>query len=277
MFKRIIGFILFVGLMILLVFYITSEHEVEPMVADFPKIIAHRGANDRFNESTISAYKIAAEDGVDALEIDLRMTADGSLVAMHDKTIDRTTNGTGEVSNFDLKEIKEIPTVDVFGNQSTVEEIPMLKEILDTFKDSEYYYIETRLVNDRLVMEVPLVELLNKYDLIAKDLVTIQSFSEESLEKIHELAPEVPLTLLFGKGKFSLKVAKSVDYPFIGMEASDVTLKNVNELHRQGKEVHVFFNDMKSEKAEQERVKLLHVDGYFTNDIRFTKQLLWEE
>eukprot|EP00130_Batrachochytrium_dendrobatidis_P008519 XP_006683394.1 hypothetical protein BATDEDRAFT_28907 [Batrachochytrium dendrobatidis JAM81] len=275
--KKIIGFTLFIGIVILLVFYISGGREVEPMIADFPKIIAHRGANDRFNESTISAYKIAAEDGVDALEIDLRMTEDGSLVAMHDNSIDRTTNGTGEVSNFALKEIKDIPTIDVFSNQSTVEEIPTLKEILDTFTDTEHYYIETRLVNDALAMEELLVQQLNEYDLLAKDLVTIQSFSQESLERIHELAPEVPLTLLFGKGKFNLKEAKMADYPFIGMEASDVTLKNVNELHRHGKEVHVFFNDLESEKKEQERVKLLNVDGYFTNDIRFTKELLQVE
>ncbi|WP_162800288.1 glycerophosphodiester phosphodiesterase [Oceanobacillus zhaokaii] len=244
------------------------------MVADFPKIIAHRGANDRFNESTISAYKIAANDDVDALEVDLRMTKDGSLVAMHDKTIDRTTNGTGEVSHYNLEEIKEIPTIEVFSNQSTVAVIPTLKEILDTFTDTEHYYIETRLVNDVLAMEESLVQLLNEYDLIEKKLVTIQSFSQDSLERIHELAPEVPLTLLFGKGKFSLKEAKMADYPFIGMEASDVTLKNVNELHRQGKEVHVFFNDLETEKKEQERVKLLNVDGYFTNDIGFTKKIL---
>jgi len=51
-------------------------------------------------------------------------------------------------------------------------------------------------------------------------------------------------------------------------------MKNVNELHRQGKEVHVFFNDKETQKEEQERVYMLNVDGYFTDDIRFTKELL---
>ncbi|WP_147294836.1 glycerophosphodiester phosphodiesterase [Oceanobacillus chungangensis] len=273
--KKVIGFILFIGITNLLIYYVYSEREVEPMVADFPKIIAHRGAMDRFNESTISAYKIAAEDGVDALEIDLRMTEDGTLIAMHDKTIDRTTNSTGEVSNYKLNEIKGILTIDVFSNQ--VEEIPTLKEILDTFRDSEHYYIETRLVHDELAMEETLVQMLNEYDLIEKDLVTIQSFSQKSLEKIEELVPGVQLTLLFGKEKFNLKQAIREDYPFIGMEASDVTTKNVNALHRQGKEVHVFFNDLETERKEQERVKLLNVDGYFTNDIQFTKELLQVE
>ncbi|WP_157087739.1 PI-PLC domain-containing protein [Oceanobacillus damuensis] len=72
----------------------------------------------------------------------------------------------------------------------------------------------------------------------------------------------------------TLKQAKSVAYPIIGIEASDVTLKNVNELHRHGKEVHVFFTDRSKQKEEQERVAAYNVDGYFTDDIAFTKQLL---
>ncbi|MCF3942827.1 hypothetical protein [Oceanobacillus alkalisoli] len=51
-------------------------------------------------------------------------------------------------------------------------------------------------------------------------------------------------------------------------------MKSVNELHRQGKEVHVFFNDEVTTRKEQERVYELNVDGYFTDDIRFTQELL---
>ncbi|MBU5595102.1 glycerophosphodiester phosphodiesterase [Amphibacillus sp. MSJ-3] len=254
-----------------------SEIEPEPAIVDSPKVIAHRGANDRFNESTITAYKIAAKDDVDALEIDLRMTADGVLIAMHDETIDRTTNGRGSVSDYSLEEIKEFQTVGTFDQKRIIEEIPTLREIIETFKNTEHYYIETRLVNGELLMEEPLIEGLLEYDLISQNLVTIQSFSEESLTKIQALAPEVPLTLLFGKGKFDLKKAKTSDYPIIGIEASDITLRIVNELHRQGKEIHVFFNDRSTEREEQRRVYDLNVDGYFTNDIRFTQDLLKQD
>ncbi|WP_245183622.1 glycerophosphodiester phosphodiesterase [Lentibacillus salicampi] len=239
-----------------------------------PKIIAHRGANDRMNESTISAYEIAAEDGVDALEIDLRMTEDGLLVAMHDETINRTTNGTGKVADYTLEELRHFQTIEVFSNEINTEPIPVFKEIIDTFTDTEHYYIETRLVNGKAVMEEPLILLLHEYNLIEKDLVTIQSFSQKSLEKIKALEPSIPLTLLFSKGNFNLNDALSADYPIIGMEATDVTMKRVNELHRQGKEVHVFFNNMETQKEEQKRVKALNVDGYFTDDISFTKGLL---
>lgn len=250
------------------VLYVTQS------IVEFPKIIAHRGANDRVNEETILAYKVAAQDGVDALEIDLRMTKDGSLIAMHDKTIDRTTSGNGEVIDYSLEEIKSIPTIGVYNGQTLSEEIPTLDEIIATFNDTEHYYIETRLVNGELEMEDALIKLLKENNLISKGLVTIQSFSRQSLNKIHELEPEVPLTLLYSKGDFDLKDALLSPYPFIGIESTDVKLDVVNELHQNGKEVHVYFTDKETQKNEQERVKAFNVDGYFTDYIEYTKELL---
>ncbi|WP_400246786.1 glycerophosphodiester phosphodiesterase [Niallia sp. JL1B1071] len=239
-----------------------------------PRVIAHRGANEWYNESTITAYQIAAESGVDSLEIDLRMTRDGELIAMHDETIDRTTNGKGRVSDYTLKEIKTFRTLESNHSKVVTEEIPTLKEIIETFRDSQSYYIETRLVNGELAMEEKLIQLLEKYQLLEKNLVTIQSFSEESLLKIKELAPHTELALLFRKGSFSLEKASKVDFPIIGIESTDVTQKIVNELHKKGKEVHVYFIDRQTQKEEQERVMEYQVDGYFTDYIHFTKEIL---
>lgn len=239
-----------------------------------PRIIAHRGANEFFNESTIPAYKIAAETGVDSLEIDLRMTKDGQLIAMHDETIDRTTNGKGRVSDYLLEELKEFSTIEQMKGSIVTEEIPTLIEILDTFGDTQKYYIETRLVDGKLAMEESLISLLKEYNLIDKNLVTIQSFSESSLMEIRELSPDTELALLFKKGSFSLKKARAVDYPIIGIESTDVTREIVWKLHQQGKEVHVFFVDQATQKTEQERVLRYGVDGFFTDYIRYTKDIL---
>lgn len=275
LYKKITILSLLILIVSLVSWFALGEMESAPSsIVDSPKIIAHRGANDQFNESTIPAYQIAAEQGVDALEIDLRMTADGKLIAMHDESLDRTTTGTGNVSDYTRSEIKSFTTVEVFNNQTIKEEIPTVEEIINVFSDTEHYYIETRLVDGEAVMEEPFIELLNKHEIITKGLITIQSFSQTSLERIRELAPEIPLTLLFGKGKFNLREALSVDYPYIGMESTDVNVESVNQLHSQGKEVHVFFTDMHTQKKEQERVNDLGVDGYFTDDIAFTKQLL---
>ncbi|MFJ8237343.1 glycerophosphodiester phosphodiesterase [Ureibacillus sp. NPDC094379] len=261
----LIGAILFLG---------SREIEAEPAIVTSPKIFAHRGANDRFNESTLSSYEIAANDQVDALELDLRMTKDGVLIVMHDETIDRTTNGSGKVNDLTIEEIKSFLTVGEFNKKVLKEEIPTLEEVLKRFGSTQNYYIETRLVNGETIMERPMIELLNTYQLIVNNKVLIQSFSEESLEKVSNLAPQVPLTLLFKKGKFDLEKALTVPYQAVGIESSDVTINIVNELHKAGKEIHVFFNNPKTMFNEQKRMKELNIDGYFTNNITYTKELL---
>ena len=263
-----------IGCVVTVLLFACNDSVINPSLMDKPRIIAHRGANEWYNESTIPAYKMAAEDGVDSLEMDLRMTKDGELVVMHDETLNRTTNGRGKVSDYTLAELKKLKTIECREEKIIFEGIPTLKEILETFQDKEKYYIETRLVDEKLLMEEKLISLLNEYKLIEKQLVTIQSFSEKSLMKIKRLAPHVELALLFRKGSFSLTKAETADFPIIGIESSDVTHKIVETLHNQGKEVHVFFYDKKTQKAEQERVKKFGVDGYFTDYIHFTKKIL---
>lgn len=253
-----------------------SKPVAEPGIVASPKIFAHRGAIDQFNESTITSYKIASKQNVDALELDLRMTKDNVLIVMHDETIDRTTNGTGRVSDLSLREIKSNVTLGQYNGEITMEEIPTLSEVLQTFGNKQKYYIETRLVYGETVMEEVLVQLLSDHHLLDKEKVAIQSFSERSLEKMAVLAPDLRLTLLFKKGEFDLEKALAVDFPVIGMESTDATVDGVNALHRQGKEVHVFFNDLETMEEQQEKMKELNIDGYFTDNISFTKRLLSE-
>jgi len=254
-----------------------TEQNVEPVKAGESMIIAHRGASDRFNEHTLTAYKIASDDDVDYIEIDLRMTKDGELVAMHDDTINRTTNETGKVSDYTLEELKRIHTISNHDLQNEEEEIPSLQEIFDALSETENFYIETRLVNNQLAMEEKLIELLKAYNLLDNKRVIIQSFSTKSLEKVHSLAPAIPLTLLFKKGEFDVEKAISSNYPIIGIESSDVTRRVVEELHTSGKKVHVFFTNRKTQKIEQKRMKQLQVDGYFTDYILYTKKILQEQ
>ncbi len=257
-----------------IVFFGTRQSEAVPGIVDTPKIFAHRGAVNSFNESTITSYEIAAKNNVDALEIDLRMTKDYVLIVMHDETIDRTTNGVGRVNDLTLKEIKKYETIDEYNGKSTREAIPTLEEVFQRFGDTQKYYIETRLVNGETIMEESLVKLLARYNLLEKNKVAIQSFSEKSLKRITELAPNLRCTLLFKKGNFDLKKALTVDFPVIGLESSDASVRIINTLHKQGKEVHVFFNNEKTMKEEQKEMKALNVDGFFTDNISFTKKLL---
>lgn len=233
-------------------------------------IIAHRGAVDQFNENTIEAYEQSIIDGADWIEIDLRMTSDGILIPMHDVDIDRTTTGTGEVNDLTWEQISRFQTVE----NNYLAPIPSLEEVFQTFGKNMNYYIETRLVNGQPLMELKLVLLLKKYDLLSNGHITIASFDKQSLIKVNEIEQSIPLILLYRNGDFSLEDAINNNYEVIGLESKVVTNEVVKKLHDAGKKVHVYFNTPNIEKNEQRRMQTLLIDGYITNDVGYTRNLL---
>ena len=96
---------------------------------DYVFVIAHRGDWRNAPENSIQAIKNCIAMGVDAVEIDIAETKDGHLIIMHDKMLDRTTNGKGEVKNKTLEEIKQLVLKDGLGRK-TAHKIPTLKEAL---------------------------------------------------------------------------------------------------------------------------------------------------
>lgn len=74
------------------------------MFADLPRptVFAHRGASAQAPENTLAAFKLAADQGADAIEFDVKLSADGQVVAHHDPTLDRTTTGNGKVGDYSL-------------------------------------------------------------------------------------------------------------------------------------------------------------------------------
>ncbi|GAA2427985.1 glycerophosphodiester phosphodiesterase [Streptomyces glaucus] len=79
------------------------------------QVVAHRGASEEAPEHTLAAYRKAIEDGADALECDVRLTADGHLVCVHDRRVNRTSNGRGAVSALELAELAALD----FGSWKT--------------------------------------------------------------------------------------------------------------------------------------------------------------
>src|SRR3989337_2901933 len=71
-----------------------------------PLVIAHRGANAYAPENTLAAFRLAGDQGADAIEFDVRATADGHLVVIHDASLARTTDGEGEIGALTLAEVR---------------------------------------------------------------------------------------------------------------------------------------------------------------------------
>src|ERR1700709_301423 len=73
-----------------------------------PFVVAHRGASGERPEHTLAAYELALQEGADGVECDVRLTRDGHLVCVHDRKVDRTSNGSGPVSEMTLTQLREL-------------------------------------------------------------------------------------------------------------------------------------------------------------------------
>ncbi|MCQ6530305.1 glycerophosphodiester phosphodiesterase [Bacillus mycoides] len=237
------------------------------------KNIAHRGASAYAPEHTLEAYQLGQQLKGDYIEIDLQMTKDGHLVAMHDETLNRTTNGTGFVKDHTLDEIKQLNAGSFFNkkhpNLAKKEfedtKVPILEEIIETFGHNANYYIETKSPDEYPGMEEKLLEIINHYQI--NDKVIIQSFSEESLRKIHSLNDNIPLVQLLSYKKAvqltDSEIEKYKTYCIgLGMNYKYIDAAYVKKIKNYGLEVHPF-----TVNNEKDMKKLLSwgIDGMFTN------------
>ncbi|MDF3550610.1 glycerophosphodiester phosphodiesterase [Bacillus cereus] len=241
--------------------------------ANHIKNIAHRGASAYAPEHTIAAYKLGQQLKGDYIEIDLQMTKDGHLVAMHDETVNRTTNGTGLVKEHTLEEIKKLNAGSFFNEKHPSlakkdfedAKVPTLEEIIETFGNGENYYIETKSPDEYAGMEEKLLEIIKHYEI--SDNVIIQSFSEESLQKIHSLDVTLPLVQLLPYKKAvqltELEIKKYKTYCIgLGMNYKYIDSAYVKRIKKHGLEVHPFTVD---NEKDMKKLLLWGVDGMFTN------------
>lgn len=99
-------------------------------------VVAHRGMVSGFPENTLAAYRQAIVMGFSAIEIDLRATADGHIIVMHDDTVDRTTSGCGKVSELTLADIRSLDAGSHAGPQFADQKVPTFEEVLETVRGS---------------------------------------------------------------------------------------------------------------------------------------------
>jgi glycerophosphoryl diester phosphodiesterase len=252
--------------------------------------IGHRGASAYAPEHTFAAYDLALEQGADYIEIDLQMTADGVLVALHDKTLNRTANAPegvperfcrGLVSKKTLEQIKMCDAGSWFGPEYAGLEdplrIPTLDEIFHYYEEERdidpNYYIETKNPDAAPGMEDELLRLMGEYGLIDPAAenwrVLIQSFSAESLMTIHESesGSSLPLIQLFWAGT-SKSIQRDLDavseYAVgIGPYKQDVDAALVEAAHEHCLAVHPYTVNT---EEEMEALIALGVDGMFTNN-----------
>jgi len=256
-----------------------------PPGMDRPLVIAHRGASDEEPEHTLGAYRKAFQHGADGVECDVRLTADHHLVCVHDRKVDRTSDGEGVVSALELARLEEFDwaswkTADRPGDTESPESDPerghllTLRRLLDTLVDTGQEVVTlietkhpTRHGND---VENTLVQVLRMFDLDDGDRpgrphVRMMSFSNRALQRVHKLAPRLPLVYLVDATLPALTWDGSLPKN-VGAVGLDVRMlrrpKVVQAYQRRGHQVYVWTVD---HHDEVDRCLELGVDVIITN------------
>jgi glycerophosphoryl diester phosphodiesterase len=151
--------------------------------------IAHRGASGHAPENTMAAFRRAVELGARFVETDLQITRDARVVAIHDFTLDRTTNGKGQVHLLSLGEIRALDAGAWFGGRDgetfAGERVPTLKQILDFAKEHDViFYLEIK-SGPAWGIEHAVVAALRDQNASAR--VVILSFDPATLDSVHRL------------------------------------------------------------------------------------------
>lgn len=155
-------------------------------------VIAHRGASAAAPENTLAAIREAVRVGADAVEIDVRMSADGQVVVMHDARVDRTTNGRGRVERMSLEQIRRLDAGSWFGSRFSGESVPTLSEVLRVLEPHEtLLIIEFKVGGTRAPgIEAKVVSAVRESAMSGRTIV--KAFDLGILERLAELAPQLP-------------------------------------------------------------------------------------
>ena len=231
-----------------------------------PIIFAHRGASAHAPENTLAAFELALAQGADAIELDAKLSADGSVVVIHDPTVDRTTNGHGKVKDLSLADFRALDAGSSFSKHFETEKIPLLEEVFDALGKRLFINVELTNYNtprDHLVESVCM--LVKKFNVQKR--VMFSSFYAANLSKAQSYLPEVPCGLLALPGlpgawarSFGFAFGK---YAALHPYLSDVTPQQVQRAHRLKSRVHVWTVNA---EADIRRLFGWGVDGIFTDD-----------
>lgn len=156
-----------------------------------PVFIGHRGARFEAPENTLPGFRYAIDIGIEALEFDVRLTVDEQPVVIHDDTVDRTTNGTGNVADLTLAEIQALDARSIFPDWPEACFVPTFAQVLDTVAPVPELIIEIKKdTPERLARIVPAVitEVENRN---LSSQVTITSFDLVAVELVQSIRPSI--------------------------------------------------------------------------------------
>lgn len=195
--------------------------------------IGHRGAMGHLAENTLESIQVAIDLGVDAVEIDVHKCKSGELVVIHDFNLERTTNGTGEISQKSLEELKELQIEGKYF-------IPTLTEVLDLIQGKCGINIELKGQNSA----VATCEIIERYIAegywLYEDFI-VSGFQKKELWEVYKINPQIPLGILTETSvSEAIELGKKINAKAIHPSLGIITRQNVLLSQQKGFHVNVW-------------------------------------
>lgn len=156
------------------------------------EIVSHRGARFEAPENTVAGFRHAVRLGMTTVELDVHVTRDDELVVIHDATVDRTTNGTGAVSDLTLAEIKSLDARSVHEDWPEPCQVPTFRETLEALADMPNIEVEIKKDTPENMEKAVAGVLRTMKELGRTEGIVITSFEPYALEVAMRLAPDQP-------------------------------------------------------------------------------------
>lgn len=226
--------------------------------------IAHRGFSGAYPENTMLAFRKAVEIGADGIETDLQMTKDGVIVICHDEKLDRTTDGSGFIKDYNYGELLKFDAGIKYRDDFKGEKIPTIDEFFDYVKDKNIF-INLELKNSIINyegLEKMVIDKIYQYKL--EKNVIISSFNHYSMVRVKEYDANIKTGLLcaatiYNPGKYVKGALADAFHPFF-LSVMDKSI--VAEIKSEG----IMINTYTVNEVEyMKKLISLGVDGIITN------------
>ena len=235
-----------------------------------PMIMAHRGFSAGAPENTLPAFQKCIDGGFTAAELDVQMTADGTIIVMHDDNLKRTTGLDKNVWEVTYDEIKNLDNGSFFSSEFAGTTIPTLDEVIKlagSGKDTLFLNIEIKRNghDDGIIQKV--VDIIVANDYLDNCDVTSQDYS--TLEDVREINPSVLTAYTSAVGIGHIESLEAAD--IISIQETFATYENVERIHSAGKRVFVW---TVNEEETMKNLIGLNVDAILTNDPALCKTVI---
>ncbi len=240
--------------------------------------IAHRGASAYAPENTLSAIRKSIELGAKYIEIDVHMTKDGEVVAIHDSTINRTSNASGNVMDYSLDELRGYDFGSWFDSLFVGEKIPTLSEVLKLTANKAILIIELKYGEEKYPkIEEKVIEIVKNLQL-SKQII-LKSFSYRILNKFQKIAPGIErlYCIFWGNSWFTVDdfirfngVFEMASFKYLQVHKYFLTQELIEQAHKKGIRVVVW--DVHDQQTMKKFVEM-GVDFIETDNVDYVLNL----